>query len=42
MDARKIYRTSAYNERNEYFMNTMADNITTSLGGNIQGGFRIG
>ena len=41
MDAKKLYRTSAYNKRNEFFMNTMADNITTSLGGNIQGGFRI-
>ncbi len=42
VDARKNYRTSAYNKRNKYFMNTMADTITTSLGGNIQGGFRIG
>ena len=42
IDARKKYRTSAYNQKNEYFMNQMAEKIAASLGGNMLRDTRIG
>ena len=42
IDARKKYRTSAYNQKNEYYMNQMAEKIAASLGGNMLRDTRIG
>ena len=42
IEARKKYRTSAYAQRNEYFMSEMAEKISSSLGGNVLRDTRIG
>jgi hypothetical protein len=42
IDARKNYRTKAYSQRNKFFMNSMSENITNSLGGNVIQSARIG
>ena len=42
IEARKKYRTSAYAQRNEYFMSDMAEKISSSLGGNVLRDTRIG